>query len=88
MEFLNQTDYVILNNGNGTRIDVDTGKLTVIDLKLVSAALCNNSDWLVGDSTMGSDHYPHRDVSQRQTQTRNAITCSTMEIMHRRLGPV
>ena len=75
-EFLNQTEYVILNNGNGTRIDVDTGKLTAIDLTLISAALCNNSDWLVGDDTMGSDHYPivtslnvrHKHVTQVPAQ--------------------
>ena len=75
-EFLNQTEYVILNDGTGTRIDVDTGKLTAIDLTLISAALCNNSDWLVGDCTMGSDHYPivtslnvrHKHVTQAPAQ--------------------
>ena len=72
VEFVNQTDYVILNDGSGTRIDVNNGTFTAIDLTLVSAALWSNSEWLVGDNSMGSDHYPivtslnvrHKHVSQ------------------------
>ena len=72
IDFVNQTDYVILNDGRGTRIDVNRGNLTAIDITLVSAALCVSCEWLVGDSAMGSNHYPivtslnvrHKHVSQ------------------------
>ncbi|MCG8034496.1 MAG: reverse transcriptase-like protein [Candidatus Thiodiazotropha taylori] len=73
VEFINTTDYVVLNTGCGTRLNVERGSTSAIDLTLVSAPLCGSSEWRVGDDTMGSDHFPiltslnvnHKCVTQR-----------------------
>lgn len=46
-------------NGNMTRIDIRTGKESVLDLTFVSNNLATICDWRVyKDGTIGSDHYP------------------------------
>uniref|UniRef100_A0A3B3Q2D7 Reverse transcriptase domain-containing protein n=1 Tax=Paramormyrops kingsleyae TaxID=1676925 RepID=A0A3B3Q2D7_9TELE len=58
-ELLEEKNLVCLNDGTKTRIEVRTGRESVLDLTLVSsnvAALCT---WNVyKEGTMGSDHYP------------------------------
>lgn len=50
--------FVCLNNGRGTRIDIRTGKESVIDLTIVSSRLASKCEWEIeGGSAMGSDHY-------------------------------
>lgn len=58
VDFINATDYVLLNTGCGTRINPETGTLTALDLTLISASLCKNCTWGVNDVTLGSDHLP------------------------------
>lgn len=76
VDFLNETDYVILNSGCGTRINVENGTESAIDLTMVSAPLSNDAEWTPGDATLGSDHYPivtslgvrHKHVTQKPAQ--------------------
>lgn len=49
---------ICLNNGNGTIIDIKTGKMSNLDLTLVSASLVNRCEWTIIENSMGSDHYP------------------------------
>jgi len=58
-ELMEDRSLVCINNGQGTRIDVNRGKISCLDLTLVSDNLVNRCDWYVkSDSTIGSDHYP------------------------------
>lgn len=48
-----------LNDGRGTRIDVNTGNRSAIDLTLVSDVVAGSSEWEVWEeTTIGSDHCP------------------------------
>ncbi len=49
---------ICLNNGNYTKIDVKTGKMSNLDLTLLSASLANRCEWNIIENSMGSDHYP------------------------------
>ncbi len=58
-EMLDEKNLVCLNNGECTRIDVNTGKESVLDLTLVSNSIAAICDWSVySEGTIGSDHYP------------------------------
>lgn len=58
-ELLDEKYLVCLNDGSSTRIDVNTGKESVLDLTLVSNSIASVCDWLVyQEGTVGSDHYP------------------------------
>lgn len=48
-----------LNDGRGTRIDVNTSNSSALDLTLVSREVAGICEWEVWEeSTVGSDHYP------------------------------
>lgn len=50
---------VCINNGNITRIDVSNGRISALDITLVSENLARKCEWNVSkQSSMGSDHYP------------------------------
>ena len=50
---------VVLNDGAGTRIDVRTGRESVLDLTIVSREVSAVCEWeVLGESLMGSDHFP------------------------------
>lgn len=58
-EMLDEKNLVCLNDGSKTRIDVNTGRESVLDLTLVSSSMAKMSDWSVyHQGTIGSDHYP------------------------------
>lgn len=58
-EMLDEKNLVCLNNGECTRIDVNMGKESVLDLTLVSNSIAAICDWSVyREGTIGSDHYP------------------------------
>lgn len=58
-ELLDEKNLVCLNDGSKTRIDVSTGRESVLDLTLVSSSMAAICDWSVyKDGTVGSDHYP------------------------------
>ena len=48
-----------MNDGKRTRIDVNTGKESSLDLTIVTNALAPLCEWGVYQKgTIGSDHYP------------------------------
>ena len=61
-EVLNDKNLVCVNDGRRTRIDIRTGKESVLDLTFISSRLAPKCEWevygLYGGSTIGSDHYP------------------------------
>ncbi len=58
-QLLEENDFVCLNDGRKTRIDVHTVKGSALDLTLVSIEGADICEWEIWeDSTIGSDHYP------------------------------
>ena len=58
-ELLDERSLICVNNGQGTRIDVNRGTTSCLDLTLVSDSLVNACDWSIKDNTtVGSDHFP------------------------------
>ena len=58
-EMLDGQNLVCVNDGRGTRIDVNTGKESAIDLTIVTNVLAPLCEWNVyKKGTIGSDHYP------------------------------
>lgn len=51
-------DFMCLNDGTGTRIDVKTGKLSCIDVTFCSEFAFNRCRWNVLSDNWGSDHFP------------------------------
>lgn len=59
INFVNNHDYVILNNGASTRISsIFNQKNSAIDLTIISQNLASTFSWSVSNSTYGSDHLP------------------------------
>ena len=56
--FIEHRNLVVLNNGNGTRYNIETGNTTAIDLTLTSRNLSRNTHWYVHQNCLGSDHFP------------------------------
>lgn len=53
---MNDKNLVCLNDGRRTRIDISTGRESVLDLTILSSRM---AEWEVyGEDTTGSDHYP------------------------------
>lgn len=58
-EVMEMKNFVCLNDGSGTRVDVRAGAESAIDLTLVSDSLAGIFSWQVlKETTVGSDHYP------------------------------
>ena len=58
VEFIEDRGLVVLNDGNGTRYNMETGNTTALDLTLASRAVSRNTHWYVHQNCLGSDHYP------------------------------
>lgn len=56
-EFLDSKNLVCLNDGRKTRIDVSSGKESVLDLTFASSSLAPLCEWRVNNKSFGSDHY-------------------------------
>lgn len=56
--FIHEKDFVILNDGAGTRIDPRSGKFSCLDLSITSPKLSSKCSWSVMQHTFGSDHFP------------------------------
>lgn len=56
-EYLDQHEYVCLNDGSTTYIGT-LGQETALDLTFVSSNLASCSSWKVHDDTLSSDHFP------------------------------
>lgn len=57
-EMMDTRNLVCLNNGGGTRLDVNRNKMSCIDLTLVSASMYSLCDWEICKDNIGSDHFP------------------------------
>ena len=57
-DFISNTDNVLLNTGEPTRIDALSGNLSHIDLSLASPRLSLDIGWYTYTDTLGSDHLP------------------------------
>lgn len=55
-QIMEEANLVCINDGRGTRIDVYTGKMSALDITLVSSELAGISEWEVLEDTIGSDH--------------------------------
>lgn len=58
LNFIEANNLIVLNSGDGTRIDEATGKMTALDLTLASSEACQNFNWYVHEDTLSSDHFP------------------------------
>ena len=58
IDIINDFNLVCLNDGSGTRIDRSTGKMSCLDLTLVSMKIAAKCTWVVGDDFWDSDHLP------------------------------
>ncbi|MCU7800042.1 MAG: endonuclease/exonuclease/phosphatase family protein, partial [gamma proteobacterium symbiont of Lucinoma myriamae] len=58
IKFIEENNLVVLNNGDGTRHNDETGHSTAIDLTLASSDACQGFNWYVHQNTLGSDHFP------------------------------
>ena len=56
-EFLLERNLVLLNDGEGTRIDPHSGKRSCLDLTLISPNLAAKSSWEATTQNLGSDHF-------------------------------
>lgn len=57
MEFIEEENLVLLNDGSGTRIG-QNAVLSPLDLTFISPTICANSEWSVATDACGSDHFP------------------------------
>jgi hypothetical protein len=51
-------NFICLNTGEGTRINISNGSLSHLDLALCGANFGHLSSWSVLNDSFGSDHYP------------------------------
>ena len=55
---IDDLNLVCLNDESGTRIDKSTGKISCLDLALVTMNITPKCTWVVGDDFWESDHFP------------------------------
>ena len=58
IQWIDDQNLVILNDGSPTRIDPHTGNTSVLDVTIVPTTLTSSSDWVVIQDPSGSDHLP------------------------------
>jgi ribonuclease HI len=56
-EVLDELDFVMLNDGTGTRYDSHTKEMSALDLTFCSSNLAPTCTWEVSDNNLGSDHH-------------------------------
>lgn len=70
IKFLNNSDYVLLNDGSLTRISpIFNHRSSAIDLSIVNKNLEFNFEWSVSKERFGSDHLPIFLVSNKSNET-------------------
>lgn len=57
-EMMDTRNLVCINNGRGTRLDINRNTMSCIDLKLVSANMANLCEWKVYNDSIGRGHFP------------------------------
>ena len=55
--FLQHNDICLLNNGSGTRLDLNTGDTSSPDVTLCSPEIITRLEWRVYEEKFGSDHF-------------------------------
>ena len=58
IQWIDDQNLVILNDGSPTRIDPHTGNTSVLDVTIVPTTISTSSDWVVIQDPNGSDHLP------------------------------
>lgn len=58
LSFAVENDLVVLNSGEGTRLDLATGSMSAIDLTIVPMELAYKLKWTVNEDCRCSDHFP------------------------------
>lgn len=58
INFIEENNLVILNNGEGTRLNIETGDVTALDLTLAARGVSQGHQWYVHQNCLDSDHYP------------------------------
>ena len=56
--FLSEEDITLLNDGSGTRFNIQTGTTSNLDLSICSPQLLPALSWKVDEELYGSDHFP------------------------------
>ena len=56
--FLSEEDVTLLNDGSGTRFNIQTGTSSNLDLSICSPQLLPALSWKVDEELYGSDHFP------------------------------
>jgi hypothetical protein len=56
IQWIDDRNLVILNDGSPIRIDPNTGNTTALDATIVPATISTSSDWVVIQDPCGSDH--------------------------------
>lgn len=58
-EVMDDREFVCVNDGSGTRMNLAQGTESVLDLCIVSQGLVGRVNWSVSrESSVGSDHFP------------------------------
>ena len=58
LNFIEAHYLVVLNNGDGTRYNPETGTSTAVDLTLANRDVSKNHQWHINENCLGSDHFP------------------------------
>ena len=58
IEFINDKNLLLLNNGEATRHDINANKLSAIDLTLATTNIGTTHEWHIHGQLMQSDHFP------------------------------
>lgn len=58
LEAIENLDFVILNNGSSTRVNLPGHNKSVVDVSFCSPDIVTKLQWNVTSDTLGSDHYP------------------------------
>ena len=57
-DIIEESDLVVLNNGQPTHFNINNGQLSAIDLTLSSSSLASKCNWYALDEPHDSDHFP------------------------------
>ena len=66
LDFIEAHEVVVLNKGNGTRYNIETGNSTASVLTLASRDISKNHQWYVHESCLSSDHFPLITILDKQ----------------------
>lgn len=56
-DFINLSNFIVLNNGEHTYISDSTGNTSAIDISLVHLNIAHDFEWIITFETLDSDHF-------------------------------